>query len=85
MKSELDEHIVERLALLGEECNELAKEVCKIQRFGLTPLNQDKFIQEMGDVMAMLGVCVEALDIPMDVLKVAHDAKLEKLKQFTNY
>lgn len=85
MKTQLNKRIVERLIILGEENNELAQVVCKIQRFGLDAKNQGKLIQEIGDVIAMIGVVVEELDISEHDIKVAVDRKLEKIKRFTFY
>lgn len=86
MKTVIDKSTNERLTILSEECAELIQVVCKVQRFGLSdPRTQDHLIQELGDVIAMVGIITQKLDIPEDVLYDAVCKKLEKLKKFTKY
>jgi NTP pyrophosphatase (non-canonical NTP hydrolase) len=85
MKDKLNKKSQERLIILGEECNELAQVICKIQRFGLQERNQDKLVQEIGDVIMMISIVCEELEIPWEVVEAAAKAKEEKLKRWTSY
>ncbi len=85
MKDKLTKRSVERLIILNEECSELSKVICKIQRFGLQSTNQDELIQEIGDVIQMINIVCEELEIPWEPIEAAAKAKKEKLKHWTSY
>jgi NTP pyrophosphatase (non-canonical NTP hydrolase) len=92
MKDTLTKKALERLIILGEECNEVAQVISKIQRFGINnwnPITNEKnidlLVKEMGDVIMMVSIVCEELEIPWESLEAAAKAKKEKLKRYTTH
>jgi len=81
--------IKEILELLQEECGEVIVEASKIKRFGLTttwngnPSHQEKLTQEVGDVMALIGLLIDYNVLTAVKIEEARKEKIEKLKQWT--
>jgi NTP pyrophosphatase (non-canonical NTP hydrolase) len=79
----------EVMAVLQEECAEVIQAVSKVNRFGLESewegvTNKQSLITEIGDVIALIKVLIEETDIniSMDDIQLAVEAKLEKLEIF---
>lgn len=82
----------ERLACVAEEANELAKNCMKAIRHGLdsrhpaTGLSNRQLIaQEVGDLLAMLGVSAYAGDFDLLAANRGSHAKLERSNQFMHF
>lgn len=84
MKNRYPDRETELLGNLQEECSEVVKVVCKIQRFtehGL-PLPEDKvemLHSEIGDVLGCLELLYRQGLLDLDKLERAKDKKIKKL------
>jgi NTP pyrophosphatase (non-canonical NTP hydrolase) len=82
----------EILSILQEECAEVIQAISKINRFGLDGVNpstsvsnRDSLINEIGDTMAMVYCLINVTNfITEEEIAVASDAKLNKLKTWSN-
>ena len=81
----------EVLDILQEECAEVIQAVSKIRRFGADNVkpgkpktNRDHLEEELGDMLAMIDIMLELRVISLDNLEIAKQAKVEKLKQWSN-
>lgn len=86
MKKEL-----EAMGILQEECAEVIQIVSKCRRFGLDEThlksgktNRDRLTEEIGDVLALIGILIEQEVVFEDDLEEAYFAKIEKLKKWSN-
>lgn len=84
----------ERLALLAEECAEVIKAICKIQRHGYLSYNPDakeqvsnrvELERECGDMCAALGMLIEARDLDEEYIARHSALKLEKVKRWLHH
>jgi NTP pyrophosphatase (non-canonical NTP hydrolase) len=87
---------IERLDLLVEECSEVIKAAQKIKRFGYWsthggshPPNVKEFVEECGDVLAILTLMRVAGDaeyeINMETLDEARRNKLERMVPYVRF
>jgi NTP pyrophosphatase (non-canonical NTP hydrolase) len=92
MEYRMDIKTQEILCILQEECAEVIQAVSKINRFGADSMNdhmgvsnREALVKEIGDVIAMI-YCISNISdfVTEDELIEASDAKLEKLKQWSN-
>ena len=81
----------EVLDILQEECAEVIQAVSKVNRFGADNVkpgkpktNREHLEEELGDVLAMIDIMLELSVISLDKLEIAKQAKVEKLKQWSN-
>jgi NTP pyrophosphatase (non-canonical NTP hydrolase) len=81
----------EILNILQEECAEVIQMVSKCRRFGLDQQhlkadkpNRDKLTEEIGDVLAMINLCIEHKIVNQDQVMTAQQNKFKKLKQWSN-
>ena len=81
----------EILNILQEECAEVIQMVSKCRRFGLDQQhlkadkpNRDKLTEEIGDVLAMINLCIEHNIVNQDQIMTAQQNKFKKLKQWSN-
>jgi len=81
----------EILNILQEECAEVIQMVSKCRRFGLDQQhlkadkpNRDKLTEEIGDVLAMINLCIEHNIVNQDQVMTAQQNKFKKLKQWSN-
>ena len=89
-KGILTEHQEECLNILQEECAEVIQAASKIKRFGIfnrkdgADLNNIENLEmELGDVLAMIDLCIEAgLPITREGLEKAKADKKERLRQW---
>ena len=77
--------------ILQEECAEVIVAVSKISRFGIDnykpgkPLtNRQHLAEELGDLQAMITLCQEFGIVDSKQVIIAKDAKIEKLKTWSN-
>jgi NTP pyrophosphatase (non-canonical NTP hydrolase) len=83
--------IQETLDILQEECAEVIVEVSKVRRFGIeslhykTGLSHKTMLEnEIGDVLAMIDILLDAGVLDSNNLNLAKINKIEKLKQWSN-
>ena len=81
----------EILDITQEECAEVIVAVSKISRFGLDnvkpgkPLtNRQHLAEELGDLQAMIDLCVVTGIVDKHQVDQATDKKIAKLKQWSN-
>jgi len=85
----MDKQHHEILSILQEENAEVIQAVSKIFRFGIDTqwngqTNREQLEEELGDVLAMIDILCTTGIVDLDKLKVAKNAKLEKLKIWSN-
>lgn len=82
----------EILNILSEECAEVIQAISKIHRFGFdschpdTPEknNIDHLTEELGDLQCMINLLVKNKVVSRARLDSAAEAKLEKLRKWSN-
>lgn len=81
----------EILDITQEECAEVIVAISKISRFGLDnfkpgkPLtNRQHLAEELGDLQAMIDLCIAVGLVNSDEVKGASDNKISKLKIWSN-
>ena len=82
----------ELLDILVEECAEVQQRVIKAKRFGLDEVqpeqpydNTERTSQEVGDLLAVIELCVNAGLIKLDIVEAQHPIKMAKLDKFMQY
>jgi NTP pyrophosphatase (non-canonical NTP hydrolase) len=88
----MNEDTREILIILQEECNEVAKEICKIMRYGPdqikpgTKLTNIQHLEgELGDLMAMVELLQDKdVGVTLAGMDKAKKKKFQKLKQWSN-
>lgn len=80
----------EILDITQEECAEVIVAISKISRFGLDnfkpgkPLtNRQHLAEELGDLQAMIDLCIVSGLVDKDDVDQASDNKISKLKQWS--
>ena len=80
----------EVLEILQEECAEVIQAVSKCFRFGIytvSPItnesNKDHLTEELGDLIAMINLCVEFGIVDSKQIMEASAAKIDKLKKWS--
>ena len=76
--------IEELMVIMAEECSEVAVECAKVIRFANQEGRQPQLEREVGDLMCMYELAVEAGLIDPAMVAVAAEAKREKLKKWSN-
>lgn len=85
--------VVEKLVILGEECNEVAKLVSKIQRFGIESndfedgkkTNKILLEEEIGDLLQMIDEVIFAANLNEDTIQFHKEAKMHKLPKYLKH
>ncbi len=87
----IDKRTEEVMDILQEECAEVIQAVSKISRFGIDnykpgkpKTNRAHLEEELGDVLAMIDILLEKKVISNNNLELAKQAKIQKLKQWSN-
>jgi hypothetical protein len=87
----MNERDREVLDILQEECAEVIVAVSKISRFGLDNIkpgkpktNREHLAEELGDLQAMIDLCIEFNLVGSEQISIAADNKIAKLKQWSN-
>lgn len=75
--------IQELMVILMEECAEVSVEASKIIRFGVQN-NKNRLELEIGDLMCMYTLVVEAGLVDPAAVALAANKKREKLKKWSN-
>ena len=86
--TELSKNAEEILLITAEECGEVVQAITKIFRFGLDVeyngiTNTERLIDELGDVVCMIGLVMEEFNIPEELLSQSAFNKLEKLRKWS--
>lgn len=87
----MNEQTKEVMDILQEECAEVIQAVSKISRFGIDNYkpgklrtNREHLEEELGDLLAMIDILKEMNVVSWGNLEVAKQAKIEKLKKWSN-
>ena len=87
----MDAQTKEVMDILQEECAEVIQAVSKISRFGLDNFkpnkpktNREHLEEELGDLMAMVGILTTLGIVDLASIEKASEAKIEKLKKWSN-
>lgn len=81
----------EILLITQEECAEVTQAISKCYRFGLDnykpgkpKTNREHLAEELGDLLAMVTLCHDFGIVDFNDVMNAKEAKLEKLRQWSN-
>ncbi len=81
----------EILDITQEECAEVIVAISKISRFGLDNIkpgkpktNREHLAEELGDLQAMIDLCIKFDLVSSEQISIAADNKIAKLKQWSN-
>ena len=81
----------EILDIAQEEYAEVIVAISKISRFGLDNFkpgklktNRDHLAEELGDLQAMIDLCIKFGLVGTEQVSIAADNKINKLKQWSN-
>jgi hypothetical protein len=87
----MNEKEKEVMDITQEECAEVIQAISKISRFGIDNLkpgkpktNREHLEEELGDMLAMVDIMLELGIVSADNLAIAKEAKIEKLKKWSN-
>jgi NTP pyrophosphatase (non-canonical NTP hydrolase) len=85
-----DNQLKEIMGILQEECAEVVQAVSKVNRFGLdnykpgeTKTNRQHLEEELGDLVAMINIMVDAGLVNEHSIEAAAYAKVEKLNKWS--
>ena len=80
----------EIMLILQEECAEVTQAISKCLRFGFDnykpgkpKTNREHLAEELGDLQAMIDLCVKYNIVSKEHICVAADNKIEKLKKWS--
>ena len=80
----------EILNILQEECAEVIQAVSKCDRFGIDNVkpgkpktNREHLADELGDLQAMINLCVKFNLVTNEQISIAADNKIAKLKKWS--
>jgi NTP pyrophosphatase (non-canonical NTP hydrolase) len=81
----------EILDITQEECAEVIVAISKISRFGLDNIkpgkpktNREHLAEELGDLQAMIDLCIKFNLVGSEQVSIAADNKIAKLKTWSN-
>ena len=81
----------ETLLITQEECAEVTQAISKVFRFGMdsqypagAPTNKQKLEEDLGDLIALITLLTQKNIIDAKSVDIAANAKLEKLKMWSN-
>ena len=91
MNNTMDNISRETLLITQEECAEVTQAISKVFRFGMdaqypagAPTNKQRLEEELGDLQAMILILSQKGIINMKAIELAAEAKVEKLKKWSN-
>ena len=91
MSKLMDNITRETLLITQEECAEVTQAISKVFRFGMdsqypagAPTNKQKLEEELGDLIALITLLTQKNIIDAKSVDIAANAKLEKLKMWSN-
>jgi len=80
----------EILNILQEECAEVIQAVSKCDRFGIDNFkpgkpktNREHLAEELGDLQAMIDLCIKFDLVGSEQISIAADNKIAKLKKWS--
>jgi hypothetical protein len=94
MRQQISDTELELLGILQEECAEVIQIISKIRRFGLQSYNpyiegantnEVLLMQELGDVLAIVGLLQDSGLLQQGALDEARLAKLHKVVKFMKH
>ena len=81
----------EILDITQEECAEVIVAISKISRFGIDNFkpgkpktNREHLAEELGDLQAMIDLCIQFNLVGSEQVSIAADNKIAKLKKWSN-
>jgi NTP pyrophosphatase (non-canonical NTP hydrolase) len=81
----------EILLITQEECAEVTQAISKCYRFGLDNFkpgkpktNREHLAEELGDLQAMIDLCIQFNLVGSEQVSIAADNKISKLKIWSN-
>jgi NTP pyrophosphatase (non-canonical NTP hydrolase) len=81
----------EILDITQEECAEVIVAISKISRFGMDNIkpgkpktNREHLAEELGDLQAMIDLCIKFNLVGSEQVSIAADNKIAKLKKWSN-
>ena len=81
---------IEVLDILQEECAEVIQMVSKCRRFGIDQQhlkadkpNREKLTEEIGDLLAMINLCITYNIVDQTKIILAQENKYKKLKEWS--
>ena len=81
----------EILLITQEECAEVTQAISKCYRFGLDNFkpgkpktNREHLAEELGDLQAMIDLCIKFNLVGSEQISIAANNKIAKLKQWSN-
>jgi len=86
----MNKQVVEVMNILSEECAEVIQAISKCNRFGLDNVkpgkpktNREHLAEELGDLQAMIDLCIKFNIVGSEQISVAADNKIAKLKKWS--
>ena len=80
----------EIMLILQEECAEVTQAISKCFRFGVDNFkpgkpktNREHLAEELGDLQAMIDLCIKFNIVGSDQVSIAADNKIAKLKKWS--
>lgn len=80
----------EIMLILQEECAEVTQAISKCLRFGVDNFkpgkpktNREHLAEELGDLQAMIDLCIKFDIVGSEQVNIAADNKIAKLKQWS--
>jgi NTP pyrophosphatase (non-canonical NTP hydrolase) len=87
----MDNKTKEILDITQEECAEVVVAISKISRFGIDNVkpgkpktNREHLEEELGDLQAMIDLCIDFGIVDPNEITAHADNKIAKLKQWSN-
>ena len=81
----------EIMLILQEECAEVTQAISKCFRFGVDNFkpgkpktNREHLAEELGDLQAMIDLCIKFNIVGSEQISIAADNKIAKLKKWSN-
>jgi NTP pyrophosphatase (non-canonical NTP hydrolase) len=81
----------EIMLILQEECAEVTQAISKCFRFGIDNFkpgkpktNREHLAEELGDLQAMIDLCIKFNIIGSEQISIAADNKIAKLKKWSS-
>jgi NTP pyrophosphatase (non-canonical NTP hydrolase) len=80
----------EIMLILQEECAEVTQAISKCLRFGIDNFkpgkpktNREHLAEELGDLQAMIDLCIKYNIVGSEQISIAADNKIDKLKKWS--
>ena len=81
----------EIMLILQEECAEVTQAISKCFRFGVDNFkpgkpktNREHLAEELGDLQAMIDLCIKCNIVGSEQISIAADNKIAKLKKWSS-